>query len=215
MRPATSAMCRSLVVASLVAVAGLLAAAEAPDDGAALERRVAELEVRVAELERLLAPMHDRLEADARRQPLRERARARMQADRDRYTPEELARIEETYQRANRNLKAPEAVGLLEEVVATWPSSNRAGCALVYLGQIAEGDAGAAYLQRALAEHGDCFYGDGVQVGAYARFLLARRAREAGDVETAERLEREIRTAFADAVDHNGRPLVEVVGHAG
>ena len=72
---------------------------------------------------------------------------------------------------------------------------------------------GCGYVRRrcwqAIAGHGDCFYGDGVQVGAFARFLLGYVYHKSGDTEKAKPLFDEIRKDFPDAVDHRGRSLVE------
>ena len=65
-----------------------------------------------------------------------------------------------------------------------------------------------AYLKQAMADHSDCFYGDGVQVGAYARFVLARVDLKEAEREKAKTPFDEIRSSYADAVDHEGRSLL-------
>ena len=76
------------------------------------------------------------------------------------------------------------------------------------LGQRGRAEERITYLKQAIAEHGDCFYGDGVQVGAYARLLLGRLYFEDADPDKAKTLFDEIRNSYADAVDHQGRSLL-------
>jgi hypothetical protein len=50
-------------------------------------------------------------------------------------------------------------------------------------------------------------YGDGVQVGAYARFLLGLELKENGENVKANALFEEIRKDYPYAVDHHGDSL--------
>ena len=43
----------------------------------------------------------------------------------------------------------------------------------MYAGQRSKGDTAVKWYKKAIADHGDCLYGDGAIVGAYARFYLA------------------------------------------
>jgi hypothetical protein len=54
-------------------------------------------------------------------------------------------------------------------------------------------------------------YGDGVQVGAYARYLLALYYKEKGDNTRANSLFDEIRKDYPLAVDHRGKSLEEQI----
>jgi hypothetical protein len=58
-------------------------------------------------------------------------------------------------------------------MIKKYPDINRTGCAMLYVAQKSHGDERARYLQDCIEKFGECMYGDGVQVGAYARFLLA------------------------------------------
>lgn len=58
---------------------------------------------------------------------------------------------------------------ILERVVRTYPKSNRAGSAMLYLARLSSGEQREAYLKKAIKDHGDTWYGNGVQVGALAR----------------------------------------------
>ncbi|MDR2863686.1 MAG: hypothetical protein LBV54_07445 [Puniceicoccales bacterium] len=141
----------------------------------------------------------------------RERATARFKEDAKIFSAEQRQEIERLYQAANRQLKTPEARENLKQLVKKYPKSNRAGCAVQYLGQISSGKEREAYLKTAIKEHADCYYGSGVQVGAYARFYLADYYRKNGKAQEAEALYKEIRENFSDAVNHKGKLLRDIL----
>ena len=58
------------------------------------------------------------------------------------------------------------------------------------------------WFKKAIADHGDCYYGDGACVGACARLYLASIYAKQGKASEAEKLKGEIRTQFPDAVTH-------------
>jgi tetratricopeptide (TPR) repeat protein len=136
------------------------------------------------------------------------RARERMGRDAEIFSDSERGEIESLYQIANKKWKTPEAKESLKKLVEKYKSANRTGCAILYLGQMSRGEEKIAYLKQAIANHDDCFYGDGVQVGAFARFLLAHAYRQAGNAEMADSLFDEIREDYKDAIDHSGNSLV-------
>jgi hypothetical protein len=142
---------------------------------------------------------------------LRARAQERMRQDLAVYSEQDLRDLEELYQTANRNLKAPEAHGILEQVVSKYPKSNRAGSAVLYLAQMSSGADRERYLKTAIERHGDTWYGDGVQVGAFARAQLAVFYSVQGKATEAEALAKEVADRFPGAIDHNGRPLAETL----
>ena len=53
--------------------------------------------------------------------------------------------------------------------------------------------------------------GDGVQVGAYARFLLVQDYRARGEDQKAQALFIELKTSYPDAIDHGGKLLVDAI----
>lgn len=142
---------------------------------------------------------------------LRARAQERMQRDLAVYSREDLRSLEALYQTANRNLQGPDAKSILQRVVRDYPKSNRAGSATLYLAQLSSGDEREKHLKAAIKNHGDAFYGDGVQVGAFARALLASFYAAQGKMEPAKVLAREVERDFPGAIDHNGRPLVDML----
>ena len=100
---------------------------------------------------------------------------------------------------------------LLLQVVSKYPKSNRAGCAILYLAQISSGSERESFLKRAIAEHGDDWYGNGVQVGALARVHLAGHYTDTNRRDEAVALAEEVRKSFPDAVDHSGGSLIEML----
>jgi hypothetical protein len=169
-----------------------------------LQAKIKQLEDRVAQLESALEPFLQQQRVAA----IREQARARMRKDLDIYSQEQLQEIEQLYQVANKKWRSEEGKQSLEKLVEKYDKANRTGCALLYLGQMSEGDAQIQYLTRAIKDYSDCCYGDGVQVGAYARFVLAGRCRADGENEKAEKLIKELNQDYGDAIDHRGQSLL-------
>ena len=68
------------------------------------------------------------------------------------------------------------------------------------------------YWLAAIKNHSDCFYGDGVQVGAYARFYLSWNYFRAGKTSKAKDLVEEIEELYPNAIRHGGgsiKPPIE------
>ena len=142
---------------------------------------------------------------------LRARAQERMRQDLATYSAEDVRTLEDLYQSANRNLRGPDAKAILQRVVKEYPKSNRAGSAVLYLAQMSSGAKREAYLKTAIEAHGDSWYGDGVQVGAFARVQLAAFYAADGRLAEARVLARDVVDRFPGAVDHNGRQLLEAL----
>jgi len=135
-------------------------------------------------------------------------ARVRMRRDKELYTRQQLREIDALYQVVEREWQTEAARKSLQTLVEKYPKANRTGCALLSLGQMRHDEEHIAYLRQAIADHSDCFYGDGVQVGAYARFLLGRVYFEGADLDKAKTLFDQLRSNYTDAVDHEGRSLL-------
>lgn len=142
---------------------------------------------------------------------LRARAQERMRQDLAIYSGEDLRALEALYQSANRDLSAPGAKDTLQRVVKEYPKSNRAGSAILYLAQLSSGAEREAYLKAAIKDHGDTWYGNGVQVGAFARAQLASFYAATDRVSDARKLAKEVVERFPGAVDHRGQPLVNLL----
>jgi hypothetical protein len=61
----------------------------------------------------------------------------------------------------------------------------------------------------AIRDFGDCYYGSGVQVGAYARLYLGFYYKDLGKGDEAKALFDEIRKNYPDAVNHKGNRLLD------
>ncbi|MBL4702592.1 MAG: hypothetical protein JKX85_15195 [Phycisphaeraceae bacterium] len=170
-------------------------------------QRIAQLETRVAQLEDLIRPLLIDYEIKTRRAQNKQLAKVRMRQDVDTYTLAQRKEIEKLYQAANRNFRGADAKANLLKVVADYPKANRSGCALVYLAQTSKGDPQINYLKLAIENYSDCFYGNGVQVGAYARLLLAVRWVNDGNQQKAAKLLDELAKQYPRSLDHKGQPL--------
>ena len=138
----------------------------------------------------------------------RKRFMARYDQDRKRYNETEVREIEELYQAASRQPGSQEILEGFNKLVNKYPQANRAGCALLCMGmRCADRLQAEDYLRRAIADYSDCWYGNGVQVGAYARFYLAGYYRQSGRTQEAEKLYQEIKDKYPDAITPNGKPL--------
>lgn len=197
-------MLRNVLAVSLMLV--VCSHAVASEDE--LQAKVKQLEDRIAHLEKALQPFLQQQRVAA----IRTAARARMREDLKVYSQQELQEIERLYQVANRKWRSEEGKKSLKELIEKYGKANRTGCALLYLGQMSEGDDQLQYLTRAIDEFSDCYYGDGVQVGAYARFVLAQRHRADGDAGKAAKLIEKLKSDYADAIDHRGNPLLAGAG---
>ncbi|MFO7936514.1 MAG: hypothetical protein R6V06_02785 [Kiritimatiellia bacterium] len=129
-----------------------------------LEKRIAALEQRLAALEGKTAPVVEQLNAQEMKDDQRKKARHRMRKDLEVYSREKLREIESLYQVANKNWKSdkPKAKASLEKMLEKYERANRTGCALMYLGQMTQGEEREKYLKKAIEGYSDCYYGDGV-----------------------------------------------------
>ena len=141
----------------------------------------------------------------------REAFEGRMDRDRQAFTVEEQVEIASLYRIARATWKHGDGMTSYEKLITKYKSSNRAGCAIIDLGYIREGEEREKCFRAAIADHSDCFYGDGVQVGAEARFLLGKICRASGRTAEASRLFAELREQFSDAIDHHGNRYVDQI----
>jgi hypothetical protein len=201
-------MMAGILMLTLAASSPLFAQTNA-DEVTQLKQRVAQLEKQVQEMSQLLEPLKAQQAIDNRRKLLREKFENKAALDQKKHTPEQLREAEQLYQVANQKWGSPEATESLRKMTEMYPDINRTGCAILYLAQNSQGEERARYLQDCIEKHNDCFYGDGVQVGVYARCLLAQDCRSQGDDKKADALCAEIKSQYSDAVDHGGKLLVD------
>ena len=176
---------------------------------ATTDESMANMEKQVREISQLVEPLKAQQAIDNRRKALRERFEKKSAQDQHKYTPEQLREAEELMLVADEKWGSPEANESCQAIIKKYPGINRAGCAMLYLAQTSQGDERVKHLQDCLKKYNDCFYGDGVQVGAYARFLLVQDYQSKGEEKKAEALSDEIKTKYADAIDHAGNLLVD------
>ena len=179
----------------------------AGDEVTQLKQRVAQLEKQVQELTQVVEPLKTQRRVDTRRKALRLKFEKRMAQDSERYSLDQMRDAENLMRIADQLWSSPEGRASLETLIKKYPDSNRAGCATLYVAQQSQGDQRATGLQSCIEKYNDCMYGDGVQVGAYARFLLALDYKQNGQPEKAEALFAELKTKYSDAIDHGGRML--------
>lgn len=110
-----------------------------------------------------------------------------------------------------REGKTDEAIMILREVVDKYPKTNRAGCALMYLGQIYMGQnnyqKAIEIFREAVEKHPSSRYGDGVIVGAYARLYLGRCYIHEEEWGKAKRILNQLLEKYSESIDHRGRKL--------
>ncbi len=196
---------------SITPVITLMSDADKDAQIAELTERVAELERRLAELEAKALPLIEAAEAEQRKEKAKSAARERMRQDRGKYSPEVLGEVEALYQIANKQWRSPAAKEALEKLINEYPDLNRTGCATMYLGQMSQGEERVDYLTKAMTDFGDCYYGNGVNVGAYATYYLACHHWQEGNHEDAQKLIDKINSDHPDAIDHRGRALTDLL----
>lgn len=189
----------------------LIASASVVHASPELEKRVEALEREVAELQAMLTPIIAEARAKETADQQRAKAKERMRKDSQIYSKDELREIESLYQVANKQWRTQEGKDSLQELITKYDKANRTGCALLYLGQMSKGKEREDYLKQAIENFSDCFYGDGVQVGAYARYYLAHHYKEAGESSQAAALLAEMEQQYPDAIDHKGRLLRDLI----
>ena len=151
----------------------------------------------------------------SRVEALRAKARERLEQDRTIYSEREVEDIEARYRAAHRDdfplLLRSDAAPILQQLIADYPTSQRAGCAVLHLARLTTGEDRERYLKQAIRNHGDAWCESGVQVGALARALLAVQYAGLEKFDEAERLGEELVTQFPGAIDESGAPLDDVL----
>ena len=153
---------------------------------------------------------------DARLTQVRERAKARLELERSRFSPAELEDIEARYRSAHEltvgevMFLRPVGAEILTDLIRTYPTSNRAGCATLELARHAKSPERERYLRQAITRYSDAWFETGVQVGALARGLLAMHYAGLGRFDEAERLAAELVRDYPGSIDDAGAPLDEL-----
>ncbi|WP_372798819.1 tol-pal system YbgF family protein [Pontiella sp.] len=185
----------------------LLLAVSAGADEDILMQRIIALEKRVAQLENQLKPVLDeeRIKKVAEEQKLL--ARDRMMLDGEYLSRFDLNLIEKAYQTGSRDWTTEEAAKAFKLLTEKYPKANRTGCAVLGMAQAKNGREQIELLEKAIAQHGGCFYASGVNVGAYARLYLGLRYYRDDKKEQAAKWFEDLKTNFPEAIDHKGQLL--------
>jgi|GEM_PF-918059 len=176
-----------------------------------LKAQVAALEKRISEMENSLLPAKTQLEQQERQRAYREKFDRRRDLDRKKYTEEQLTEAENMYAAAESKLRSPEFIESVNQMLQKFPGANRTGCLLLQLAQTTTGPESEKYFKDCIEKYNDCYFGDGVQVGAFARFWLANYYSKTGENEKAEALRKEIKNNYSDAIDHYGQFLINLI----
>ena len=174
-----------------------------------LKAKVADIENRMTEMEKQTSPAQSQFEA--RQRAYRERFNQRCDLDKKKYTVDQLMEEENMYAAAEKKLESPDAVASVNQMLQKFPDANRTGCILLELAQSTTGPESEKYFKDCIEKFNDCYYGDGVQVGALARFCLANYYRETGEKEKAQALYKEIKSTYSDSIHHNGQLLIDLI----
>ena len=172
-----------------------------------LKQQNEQLKQMIDKLSEIMKPYAEKAENEKRQAAYHGKFEERTGRDLKLYSQQDLNEAEKLYRPANTS-HSEEASKSLEKVIRKYPKCNRAGCSALYLGQRSTGDKKIQYLKLAIDNYGDCFYGDGVQVGAYARYVLAEHYQEIGRKDDAQKLFDEIKKLYPDAIDHSGKWLL-------
>ncbi|QBG48666.1 tetratricopeptide repeat protein [Verrucomicrobia bacterium S94] len=190
----------------LIALTCLLTVSVYADESILLQRIVA-LEKRVAELEEKLAPVLEEERVKAIAEEQKALARERMLLDAEYLKRIDLNLIEKAYQTGSKDWTTEEAARAFKLLIEKYPQANRTGCAVLSMAQTKSGNEQIELLEKAINEHGTCYFLNGVNVGAYARLYLGMRYLKDGKKEKAAQLFEELKNHFPDAIDHKGQPL--------
>ncbi|MDZ8118654.1 tetratricopeptide repeat protein [Pontiella agarivorans] len=180
------------------------------DENILLQRIIA-LENRVAELEEKLAPVleEERVKNIVAQQ--KALARERMLLDAEYLKRIDLNLIEKAYQTGSKDWTTEEASRAFKLLIEKYPQANRTGCAVLGMAQAKRGKEQIELLEKAITEHGTCYFLNGVNVGAYARLYLGMRYKKEEKNEKAAKLFEEIKSRYPDAVDHKGQLLTSYI----
>jgi len=176
-----------------------------------LKAKNAALEKRISEMEKILQPLQTQAEQQARQRAYRERFDRRRELDLKKYTREQLTEAENMYAAAESKWNSPEYSESVKQMVQKFPDANRAGCLLLEFAQNTTGPDSEKCFKDCIEKYNDCYYGDGVQVGAFARFWLADYYSKTNENEKAAALYKEIKDNYSDAIDHNGQLLITLI----
>ena len=143
--------------------------------------------------------------------PKNERTKAlyRILRDGDIYTKNELREAEIILRFIQNNPGHESNIKKLNILRKKYPNANQTGCALMTCALKEKKEAKEKMLVEVIENHSDCYFSDGVSVGAFSRLYLALHFRSINKIEQSLLLIDEIKLSYPYAIDHDGRTLSE------
>ncbi len=140
------------------------------------------------------------------------RARAKLRAQKDEryYSEAEQKAIEELYLSWSKS-KGNEQRNIAQSMQKRFPEANRTGCVMLYQAIRSTGKERISRLRQVIKNYDSCYYFNGVQVGAFARYRLGIAYLKEGKKSDAEKLFNELKFSYKDAIDHKGTLLIDLI----
>lgn len=144
-------------------------------------------------------------EKENRQAYYREFYNLRVEDDQETFSHEQLEQIEKQYGIANKIFNTTEAITILDSLVNNneFKGANRIGCSLLYLGQMSKKEKKKKYLLTAKSDYSNSWYGDGVNVGAYATYELYFYYKYIGNENEAKKYKSELLNKYANYINHS------------
>ena len=145
----------------------------------------------------------------SRQKEMKKKYFPRIDKDKAKYGIKAFQDAETMHLSLQKNPTAPNAGDILHQLVTLYPQMNFTGTAFLTLAELKTGTSKEKALMEAIETYNDCYYIDGVQVGAYARYLLVLQYRNSGKKSSADAIMNQIKQYFPEAIDHQGNLLIE------
>ncbi len=141
---------------------------------------------------------------------LKRKMKTRVAEDARYYSKEERIEIEKLYHSwQSKRGKEQQAVAITMQ--RRFPKANRTGCAMLYLAQDSPRGRQMTLLRQVIRDNGTCMYGNGVQVGALARYYLVIMLKQDNKGEESQKLLDEMNELYPNAIDHQGEFLADLI----
>ena len=167
------------------------------------------LEAKVKKLESQVKILLDAKKINDASKNERTKALYRILRDGDLYTKNELREAEIILRFIENNPNDESNIKKINILRKKFPRANQTGCALITWALSQEKETKEKILLEVIENHSDCYFSDGVSVGAYSRLYLALHYRSINKIEQSMLLVNEIKLSFPYAIDHDGRTLSE------
>ena len=137
-------------------------------------------------------------------------ARARIARDAMFYSREERIEIDKLY-KSWKTKKGKERQAVAITMLRRFPKANPTGCVQYLLALDSARQKRIRLLKQVIQNHNDCWFVNGMQVGAMARYHLINILMETGKQEESEKYREELKTSFPDAIDGTGKRISELL----